>query len=471
MSRINTNVSSLIATRVLNQQQGALNQTLGRLSTGLRINTGKDDPAGLIASETLRSEIRATKAAIGNAERANTVVSVAEGSLQEINNLLLSLEDLVDRASNEAGLSADEVAANQLEIDSILDTINRISSSSAFNGKKLLDGSLAYTTSGVNTNNLASVRIQGARVPDGGKRTVVVQVTQSAQAARLSFAGAGLAAANNVTLQVTGNFGADIFSFAGSARVSAIAFAINQNSQLTGVSAVASAAGLNFYSTQFGLDAFASVETLQGTFTVSGGSSSTRDEGRNAAVLINGASASTQGLNASIRTTALSVNLTLTSSFNTLGTTTFGITGGGADFAISPSVELAGRESIGIDSVAAGSLGNKALGFLSSLASGQANALSNKKFAQAQRIVRESVDQVSGLRGRLGAFQRNTLDSTIAALQVALENTTAAESAIRDADFADETSRLTRAQILVSSATQVLQIANGAPQSVLQLLR
>jgi len=471
MSRINTNVSSLVATRVLNSQQAALNQTLGRLSTGLRINTGKDDPAGLIASETLRSEIRATKAAITNAERANTVVSVAEGGLQEISNLLLSVEDLVDKSSNEAGLSQDEVAANQLEIDSILDTINRIANSTAFNGKKLLDGSLAYATSSVNASNLAAVKITGARIPDNGKKAVVVQVTQSAQAARLTFSGAGTTAANAVTLQVIGNYGSDIFSFAGSAKVSAIAFSINQNSQLTGVSAVASAAGLNFYSTQFGTDAFASVEALSGTFTVTGGSSTIRDEGRNAAVLINGTSANTSGLNASIRTSALSLSLTLTNTFNTLGTTTFGITGGGADFAISPSVELAGRESIGINAVQTGSLGNKSLGFLSSLASGQANALSSKNFAQAQRIVRESVDTVSSLRGRLGAFQRNTIESTIASLQVALENTTAAESAIRDADFAEETSRLTRAQILVNSATQVLGIANAAPQSILQLLQ
>ncbi len=112
MTRINTNVQSLIARHVLAINNTSLTDSLKRLSTGLRINSGKDDPAGLIASETLRSTMRGISAAVGNAERADTIVAIAEGGLQEINALLLEIESLVDRSANEAGLTSQEVDAN-----------------------------------------------------------------------------------------------------------------------------------------------------------------------------------------------------------------------------------------------------------------------------------------------------------------------------------------------------------------------
>jgi len=131
MSRIMTNVPALVAARILEGNNKTLNTSLERLSTGYRINRGKDDPAGLIASETLRGEIAAIQAAMDNAERADMVISVAEGGLQEISNLLVELESLVDTTANEAALGSAEVEANQLQIDSILDTINRILGSQA----------------------------------------------------------------------------------------------------------------------------------------------------------------------------------------------------------------------------------------------------------------------------------------------------------------------------------------------------
>lgn len=128
MSRINTNIQSLIARRVFDANNALVNRTLTRLSTGLRINTGKDDPSGLIASETLRSQKVAIQAATDNARRADTLLAVAEGGLQEVNSLLLELEDLVDRSASTGGLSSDETKANQLQIDSILQSINQVSS-------------------------------------------------------------------------------------------------------------------------------------------------------------------------------------------------------------------------------------------------------------------------------------------------------------------------------------------------------
>ena len=150
VSRINTNVASLIAQRTLGSQNMGLNKSLQRLSTGLAINRGADDPAGLIASENLRSEKAAINAAITNAERAVQVVNVAEGGLQEVSNLLVELQSLVSSTANEAGVSDEEKDANQLQIDSILQTIDRIANATSFQGEKLLNGNFDYQTSGDN---------------------------------------------------------------------------------------------------------------------------------------------------------------------------------------------------------------------------------------------------------------------------------------------------------------------------------
>ena len=480
MISINTNVPSIIAARILGYQNESVNTSLERLSTGLRINRGKDDPAGLIASESLRTEMKAINAAINNARRADQMVSVAESGLGEVGALLLELEDLVDRTANEAGLSDDEVAANQLQIDSILDSINRIANATSFNDKKLLDGSLDYTLSGVQASSIVNVQVTGARMPEGGTRTVVVEVTQSAQTAQLRYIGDGLSAGNSVTIQVAGNYGTELFSFAASAHVSAMAVAINQAVEMTGVSAVTNAnnSALTFSSTGYGSDQFVTVSVISsgtGEFALYEADSMTAtgtDEGQDAGVTINGTSATTDGLNASVRSAALSLEMALHSDFaQQLASKTFYVTGGGAKFSLSPEVSLAGQVGLGIFSVATGSLGDANVGYLSSLGSGQANDMNAKNFATGQRVIRAANRQVSSLRGRLGTFQSNTIQSTIRALQVTYENTAAAESAIRDTDFATETAALTRAQILVQSATAALQLANAAPQNVLSLIR
>jgi flagellin len=469
MSRINTNISSIIAARVLNQQNNAMNKSLQRLSTGLRINAGADDPSGLIASEVLRGEKAAITAAINNGERARQVIATAEGSLNEVSSLLIELEDLVSTAANTDGISQDEVSAKQLQVDSILSTINRISNSTEFEGKKLLNGTLDYTLSN-SGSDLDAVEVFSTKLVEGQKRTVVVEVTNSAEVGQVYFAGSGLAAGNNITLQVTGNRGMDVLSFAGSSSITDMATAINQSTELTGVSATVSSSNrLYISSITYGSDAFVSIKQIAGTsITIAGGTSGV-DYGTDASVLINGQAATTAGLVASLNTDSLSMQITMSSTFGTtLGSHTFGITGGGATFSLSPDV-LTGRAGIGIMSVASGSLGGIE-GKLSTLGSGMTNDLSSDNLGTAQRVVKSAIKQVASLRGRLGAFQTLTIDSTINSLNVALENTTAAESSIRDTDFATETANLTRSQILVQAATTVLKNANSAPQSILALL-
>ncbi|MBU0616142.1 MAG: flagellin [Planctomycetes bacterium] len=473
MININTNISSMVATRILNYQDTQLNQSLQRLATGLRINTGKDDPAGLIASEGLRAEKRAIGAAMYNISRAQNVVSSAEGGLDEVSKLLLELEELVDKSSNEAGISDAERNANQLQIDAVLDSINRIATSNEFLGRKLLNGELDYTTSAVDSSDFTNVQIHSARIANDAYRTAVVEVVVSAQVATLTYA-ASATGAGTTTLEIIGNKGTENFSFASGTAIATMANAVNQSTSLTGVSAsVVSATGLQFYSTEYGSDEFVTVQALEGTFTVTGGDAgATKDYGQDATVQVNGVRAVTDGLLARVRSTTLSVDLDLSATFGTTpGTSTFYITGGGADFMIAPTVSLNGMASLGIQAVSTGSLGKGSIGYLSSLGTGQTNSVDSGNFATAQEIIRASQTQVSELRGRLGAFQKDTLTPTSNSLAITLENITASEASIRDTDFAQETSNLTRNQILVQSAMSVLRIANAQPQSVLALLQ
>src|SRR5213592_3590160 len=200
MSRINTNVSSLIAQRVLRRNNTSLNTSLERLSTGLKINKGADNPAGLIASENLRLEKSGIAQAIDNAERASNIIGTAEGGLSEVSSLLTELQSLVSQSANSGGLSTEELAANQLQVDSILNTINRISQSTAFQGKKLLNGNFSYTTSGINSTQFDDVQINAARVTAGGSVNVVVQVTTSAQTGEVTYSNGALT--SGVTLEI-----------------------------------------------------------------------------------------------------------------------------------------------------------------------------------------------------------------------------------------------------------------------------
>src|SRR5882757_10493361 len=132
MARINTNVASLTAQRGLANSQRTLSSTLQKLSSGLRINRGADDPAGLIASEGLRSEIAGINQAVDNSQRASNVIATAEGALSEVASLLLNIKSLVVQAANTGAESADEIAANQLQIDSAVDSITRIANTTTF---------------------------------------------------------------------------------------------------------------------------------------------------------------------------------------------------------------------------------------------------------------------------------------------------------------------------------------------------
>lgn len=562
MSRINTNVSSLIAQTSLGRSNAQLQTALSRLSTGLRINSGKDDPAGLIASENLRRDITAADKAISNSERANQLIATADSALAQISSLLNDIRGLTTEAANSGVLSSEQISANQLQVDSSLDAIDRIASVTTFQGRKILDGSLDFTTSGSNPS-ITDLQINSASLGTAGSVAVNVDITAAATQASLNVAalaskgqftlggqtftltaaatgetfnnvrvdiasgaatGASYAAGvltltldntdaaisaaainaafaadgtftstnsgagtidgtttaaqtgittaytvHNLTFQLSGDNGAQVFSFNDGATAAQIASAVNLVSDSTGISAAAASGALTFTSTNYGSDAKVRAEIISesalGTFAAN--LSGTSSSGTDIAATVNGYTASGKGNTISLNNSALNLDVTVSA-----GSTTdlaFTITGGGALFQIGPSVNSGGQVRIGVGAVNTGKLGGNS-GRLYELKSGNAKDL-NTDPTSAANVVDESITRVTGLRGRFGAFQHATLDTNIASLKDTISNLSEAESSIRDADFAKESAALTRAQILVQSGTAVLQIANQNPQQVLALLR
>lgn len=476
MGRINTNVSALMSQHRLGRSQKNLATTLERLSSGLRINRGADDPAGLIASENLRSEIAGVGQAIDNSQRASNVIATAEGSLNEVAALLTDVQRLIVQAANRGALSEDEIKANQLQINSAVESITRIANTTTFAGLRLLDGSLDYVTSGVKTSAISSLEVHRCNFGTQDYIPVQVDVMQSAQKGALYLNGSAIG--SSVTIEVRGAKGTASIMLEASANVSAIRKAINAESDVTGVAAewIASGSrgdGLIFKSTDYGSKAFVSVKKLSGgAFSLQDGnaSPSERDEGQDAEANINGHRSTGRGLELTLNTSTLNLTLLLDQAMGAGKSSQFYINSGGAMFQLGPTVGTNQQVNIGIQSVAATQLGNNAVGFLSQIVTGGDYSLVAGGERQAGQIVQEAIRQVAVLRGRLGSFERNTLQTNINALHITIENLTSAESTIRDADFAVETANMTRNQILVQAGTSVLSMANSTPQSVLSLL-
>lgn len=510
MGRINTNVQSLLAQRVLGNNNKALGLALERLSTGLRISRGQDDPAGLIASENLRVEHRGLNEAIKNADRADQVVNIAEGGLQEVSSLLLELQGVVTATASRAGQSEEERQANQLQVDSILQTIDRLASTTNFQGIKLLNGNMDFKVDGVATG-VSDIRI-GAAKYSGSSLGVDVLVTTSAQQAGLFLSAGGssldITTGSSFVIEIAGAKGSRELSFSSGTTLAKIKDAINTFTDVTGVEAVVSGTGILVRSEEFGSSQFVSVKVvddaginsttngagaatrgiynrLSGAFnsnnttinsTFANASNSVRDEGQNVRATINGYAAVANGKNVRLTNDFIDAEFTLsTAKSQALGSVggssaAFTISGGGAEFQLSSRVDIGGKATLGIQDISARHLGNSTAGYLSSLGSGAANNIVNGDTDQAQKVISEAIRQISGMRGRLGTFQANILGATVRSLNTTSENTAAATSIIRDADFATETASLTRSQILVNASTNVLSLANQAPQSALQLL-
>jgi len=267
MTRINTNVSSLNAQKTLARSNAMLQESLTRLSTGLRINTGKDDPAGLIASEVLRSDIIGVERAITNSQRANQMIATADSALAQVSSLLNDIRGLISEAANTGAMSAEQISANQLQIDSSLEAIDRIAQVTQFQGRRLLDGSLDFITEGIDTEAITDLQIDQANFGTQPEVGVAVEVVEQATRAELHYEHGAIA--NDVVLEIGGKNGFEAFNFAGGSTISDLANAINLVADALGIRAevqteatqgsmVASSYGTNndvvITATQAGLD-------------------------------------------------------------------------------------------------------------------------------------------------------------------------------------------------------------------------
>lgn len=516
MARINTNISSVVAQSNLARASKELSLRFERLSTGLKINRGADDPAGLIVSERIKSDVQGINSGIKNSERASSVIATTEAALNEASELLNSIKSLMVEAANTGGNSAEERDANQLQINSAIDSITRISNTASFGRLKLLNGSLDYNLSGVKASAITKARVWNASLVNQPNLQVTVDVVASAQKAGLYYnpgttnPGRLLSA---MSIEVTGKNGVQNFQFPISATLSSVVAAVNNTTSFTGVSAGlvngGATSGIVFRSSEYGSEDFVSVRRIGApsandswrTFNFNNNSapnttsnagamdwtlpalvSASRDTGKDVQALVNGALATGRGLNLTTSTGALGADITLNENFATrpgAANSVFNITGGGALFQLGQDITAQQQTNLGIPSIAASFLGaslnsSGTIQYLSSLKTGQGNSItdsvSRNDFTQANGILDKAIDEISTLRGRLGAFERNVLQTNVRSLQSSFENLSAANSQIRDADFAQETSNMTRAQILSSSGTSVLSLANQQSQQVLQLL-
>lgn len=496
MTTINTNVASMIAQQNLAKASNQMNTSLQRLSTGLQINSGSDNPAGLIASNAMQSQMTALNSAITNATQANNMLGTAEGALSQTSSLLLTIQGMVDTAASTGGMSSSMTAANQLQIDQAIASIDRIANTTQFNGSNLLDGTLGYGTGNVTGTDINQSSIQvGQAVFNGASepvtysidsRTVANGGTLNQAELQLTTANRALISAGNIT--VSGALGtATVAVTAGMTQANLIT-AVNAVTAQTGVWAQqdgTTATTTDFVSTDgsaahnatYGSGTVISVvPTSSGTFTTSdanGGTNPNSSKGGDATVTVNGVATgvSVNGLNVSVAQTGLNMNFTIHASGVNTAAGTFNILQGGAKFQIGAQINTNNQVALGISNSASSNLGNATSGYLNTLISGGANALVSGNFSTAANIVNAAITQVSTLRGRIGAIQSNTLAPQIASLNTTLDNVTSANSTITDTNYAAETANMSKAQILEQAGTSVLAAANANPQLVLSLLK
>lgn len=468
MTRINSNVDSLVAQNSLAKTNKALGVALNRLSTGVRVNSGKDDPAALIGGEFFRNELTSIKSAITNSNRTNNVLATADAALGEISNLFEDMKGILTASANSGVLSQEEIDANQAFVDSAIDSVNRIATNTQFAGKKLLDGSLSYQLSGLTYGASGLQDVQVNQFSGAADTQIDITMTTVAEQATADLSGFTTGNAQ-VSFQVVGNRGAATVTLGATANATDLAAAVNAVSDVTGISA----SGTTLTSVDYGEDSFVTLRDITGGLVDSAtnitGSEFT-DEGVDVAGTIEGQAFSGRGLNATLRTGGIDISVQFGDTATAGGSFNFTIAGGGTQFQIGQEINASSQLNLGIRSFSAASLGDNSLGRLDTLRTGGTNDLRSGNFNTASQILTLATNQVSTARARLGAIQKNTLETNVSSLNVAFENITASRSQLVDTDFAVETANLTRLQIVAQAGTSALSIANSRPQNVLGLL-
>ena len=492
---INTNLSSLNSQRNLNASQNSLTTSLQRLSSGLRINSAKDDAAGLAISERMSSQIRGNDQAARNANDGISLAQTAEGDLGQIGANLQRIRELAVQSANGSNSASDRASLNN-EATSLIAEIDRVANSSSFNGLKLLDGSFtaqAFQVGANGTSNdrssidaISSAKANSLGVGSGSSysttATSTAVTTTALTAGDLTINGyqvgastadgvsftastasgiAKAAAVNAITSQTgvtatvaaTANAGTTVTG--GTAAIAAGDISIN-GVDLGALSAATSnvergsqmAAAVNAKSTQTGVTA---------TFSTSTGAVAlTAADGRNISI--------TRSVNAGANdaVTGLTTNGTATTAGTTTKSSTISLTSSGA-----AGITLGGTAGLTATGLTAGYTAATA-----TAGSGVSSLdLTTAAGAQAALTTLDSaLANVNSSRASLGAYQ-NRFSSVVTSLQTTSENLSASRSRIQDTDFAKETASLTRGQILQQAGTAMLAQANSLPNGVLALLR
>ncbi|MCJ8167961.1 flagellin [Atopomonas sediminilitoris] len=500
---VNTNVASLNTQRNLNTSSKGLDTSLQRLSTGFRINSAKDDAAGLQISNRLTSQVNGLNVAVRNANDGISLAQTAEGALQQSTNILQRMRDLSLQSANGSNSTSERQALNQ-EVTQLKEELNRIADTTTFGGQKLLSGEFGTKQFqvGANANETIGVTLNAAGADKVGANRKDLAGTGVGKVLESTTAGTALAAAiggTAATLSITGSNGTTkTTANIGAGSAAAAASAVNLLSGDTGVTADARTSAELSNVGSAGTVSF----TLAGKSGSSAAISAVITDTANLTDLANainakssetGVSAVLTGGNAKLELTSEAGDDIVITSFNNSGATktvdlksisydgtTYGaavtFTGGAADDTarIQGNVRLESSgafQVVGTGTESATLITTAGTAEVSTLAKVSTVDISTALGAQnAISVIDGAIAGIDKNRAALGAVQ-NRFENTISNLQNISENASAARSRIKDTDFAAETSELTKNQILQQAGTAILAQANQLPQAVLSLLR
>jgi len=476
MQVINTNIASLNAQRNLSTSGNALSTALERLSSGLRINSAKDDAAGLAIATRFTTQINGLNQAVRNANDGVSLSQTAESALQEVTNNLQRIRELGVQSANATNSASDRAALDQ-EVQQRIAEIDRIASQTSFNGAKVLDGTFGNAAFQVGANVGETINVNLSTGVRSGQIGQIATSTGSAVTANaLGAGGVSIAIGTGSAVSV----GA---SSAGSAPGQTADSAFAKAAAING----ASVAGLTTTATTSVSGAFATTSTGAGqTYSLDiNGVAVFSNFDLSAGTLAGGAVAtqvnlfSTQtGVSASFDSGTGDITFTAADGRNVVAQETLvgGATGGIAD-AVASAAGVTNRGTLSVSAseniVITGAFADLGLASTITKDSSTLNQVSVTTVANANDAINRvdaALSSVSSLRSTLGAIQ-NRFESTISNLQAVSQNLSASRSRIQDTDFAAETAALSRAQILQTAGITVLSQANASPQAVLQLLR
>ncbi len=484
-----TNTASINAQRNLTKSGSALQTSMQRLSSGMRINSAKDDAAGLQIANRLTSQVNGLGVAQRNANDGISMAQTAEGAMQESTNILQRMRDLALQSANGSNSASDREAL-QKEVSQLQTELTRIADTTSFGDQSLLDGTFGTKSFqvGANANETISLGLSSIKAADIGTKRFDLAGT-TAGLGEASAAAADATGANGVTaggLSITGKSGAPVaVANVLSATAATIADSINAVSNTTGVTADAK--------TQVqlsGLTAAGSLSFELNGSVISASAASTTDFASIAAA-VNEKSGST-GVAATLNDAG---NLVLTDESGadikignfvsagdinangmeydgTVGATTTTLTGGTTttdSTVVAGAIRLNSTESFAVTSGDV-TLGANTTANVSNAVSVGTVDLGTQAGAQnALDIIDGAISQIDSQRATLGAIQ-NRFNHTISNLANIQENVSASRSRIQDTDFATETAQMTKNQILQQAGTSILAQANQLPQAALSLI-